>query len=215
MQQTTLQDRTAPGLKKNLGIAGAVAGLTLLASAAQAAPLNLVLAPVPDIRAANVIVAYDSFTDTLTASGSPIEYRDGVPPEPEQFLPSSFALTATINGSGVASAANFNVFGTVGGVSTLLLSGNPSTAFGFNSNGVLEFLFTVNGGSLASAYGGVGSQAAMIMSRSGFTGDWNQDFDSQLSDVDIGKQVPAPATLPLLVAGLGVLFGLRRRETQA
>jgi len=196
----------------------------LVPSLAQAAPLNLTLNDVPDIVSQFIDVTYDSGLQALTASGFALELDDdgSVPAEP--IAGGIFYLTATIDNAGnlVGGTGTITIGGTVASLgfnSGTLLTGTL-TAFGFPNAGSdpFEFLFDVTGGDAAALYGGGSVPGGVILSGTGFGGDFTSDFDNLnigpgtgIAVANVGT-VPIPAALWLFGSGLLGLTGLARRR---
>ncbi len=196
---------------------GLIAAGLLLGSAAQAAPLNLVLADSPDIFSSGINVDYTVSSGVLTATGTASTFEDdGVGPAIGVDT-GSFDLFASIDNSGVLSAGTLSIGGTIatlGYVSGTLLTGTL-TNLGYptsGSGGPLEFLFNVTGGDLASAYGASGG---IILSQSGFNGGFAVDFNNAAFSglADTGTVVPVPAAVWLFGSGLLGLIGFARRRS--
>lgn len=196
--------------------------IVLVPSLAQAAPLNLTLNDVPDIVSQFIDVTYDASLQTLTASGFALELDDdgSVPAEP--IAGGTFDLTATIDNAGNLVGGTIAIGGTVGSLgfnSGTLLTG-ALTAFGFPNVGSdpFEFLFDVTGGDAAALYGGGSVPAGVILSGTGFGGDFASDFDNLSTGPGTGiavanvGTVPIPAALWLFGSGLLGLIGLARRR---
>ena len=196
--------------------------IVLVPSLAQAAPLNLTLNDVPDIVSQFIDVTYDASLQTLSASGFALELDDdgSVPPEP--IAGGTFDLTATIDNAGNLVNGTIAIGGTVASLgfnSGTLLTGTL-TAFGFPSVGgdPFEFLFDVTGGDAAALYGAGSVPAGVILSGTGFGGDFGSDFDNLSTSPGTGiavanvGTVPIPAALWLFASGLLGLIGLARRR---
>ena len=196
--------------------------IVLVPSLAQAAPLNLTLNDVPDIVAQFIDGTYNSASDAFVASGFALEIDDdgSVPAEP--IASGTFDLTATIDNAGNLVGGTIAIGGTVASLgfnSGTLLTGTL-TAFGFPNVGSdpFEFLFDVTGGDAAALYGGGSVPAGVILSGTGFGGDFNSDFDNLSTGPGTGiavanvGSVPIPAALWLFVSGLLGLTGMARRR---
>ncbi len=190
--------------------------LILAVGAARAVPLNLTLEDFPEITTSSIIVDYDEKKLRLRARGTPEELNnDG---SMKTITDGDYNITATIDVLGNATDGSLTIQGTIaalGYASGTLLTGNL-TAFGFPDAGgdPLEFLFDVTGGDAASLFGPV---VGIKLSDSGFTGS----FVSNFKNTGKGKNTlaphvatPEPASLLLMVTGLGALFGfgLRKRS---
>lgn len=193
----------------------------LAARSAQAAPLGLTLIDKPDIVSAFIDVTYDATSDTLTASGFALAID--VPP-PTPIVGGTFDLLATIDDTGALISGSLTVGGAVLGGGPMLLTG-VLNSFGFPSGpgDPFEFLFNVTGGDLAGLFGGIGSLNGVILSGTGFPGDFTGDFDNLIAGIpgtgtgmaDIAP-VPEPATITLFLLGAITLLagGHWRRRKQ-
>lgn len=182
----------------------------------QAAPLGLTLFDTPDIVSSFIDVVYDAGTDSLTAAGFALQLDDG---SPNPIAGGLFTLNAAVDDSGNLSGGSLTISGTIAGLgfnSGTLLTGTLS-AFGFPGAGgdPLEFLFTVTGGDAAALYGSAGG---IILSQSGFTGDWANDFDNLISGIPGTGQgladtaaIPLPGAVWLMLTALFSLGAVRRR----
>ena len=164
--------------------------IVLVPSLAQAAPLNLTLNDVPDIVSQFIDVTYNATLDELTASGFALELDDdgSVPAEP--ITDGTFDLSATIGDAGNLVGGTIAIGGTVASLgfnSGTLLTGTL-TAFGFPDAGSnpFEFLFDVTGGDAAALYGGGSVPAGVILSGTGFDGDFGSNFDNLSSGTGTG-----------------------------
>lgn len=142
----------------------------------------------------------------------------------------ALSINIQVNASGVArSGAALHDFVLLGNVSDgttnytgTLLTGSLAD-FGFLDTGtfldVFDFLFDVNGGSMAGLFGTGQIGVLMIAERSTFTGGFTQNFASARIKGTIGLvpggsfgQVPEPATLWLAGLALGAIGVMRRRR---
>ncbi len=202
---------------------GLIAAGLLLGSAAQAAPLNLTLNDFPDIVSGFIDVTYNAGTGSFSASGFALTLDDDGVGAAEDITGGTFDLSATIDAAGSLSGGMLSIGGTVASLgfnSGTLLTGNL-TAFGFPNAGgdPLEFLFDVTSGEAASLYGSV--PGGIILSATGFTGNFNADFDNLIGGItgtgsgvaDVAP-VPLPAAVWLFGAGLLGLVGLGRNRAR-
>ncbi|MFC1773566.1 hypothetical protein ACFL3A_09470 [Pseudomonadota bacterium] len=194
--------------------------IVLVPSLAQAAPLNLTLNDVPDILAQFIDVTYNAASDAFVASGFALEIDDDGSVPPEEILNGTFDLSATIDATGTLIGGSLTIGGTVptlGFTSGTLFTGTL-TAFGFPNVGSdpFEFLLDVTGGDAASLYGS--GPAGVILSGTGFGGDFVSDFSNLSTGPGTGiavanvGTVPIPAALWLFGSGLLGLIGLARRR---
>lgn len=189
-------------------------GLALPAATAQAISLNLALG-LPDIMSSFITVNYTAASDLLAADGFATELTDAG--GTTSIMSGTFSLMATIDDSGTASSGSLTISGDVGSGVQTLLSSSTLSQFGFPTGGgdPLEFVFTNLDGSLAAQFG---SRAGVVLSSSGFpmpppAPPFSADFSSNIAVSDVGTlQVPAPATLPLLMIGLLGLFAVHNRK---
>jgi hypothetical protein len=187
----------------------------------QATPLNLTLAPFPDISSGFITLTYDAGSGAFNATGFAFTLEhDGVPGA--EFINSgTFTINALISNAGVLSPGGTLVIGgdvpTLGFPGPTLLSGNL-TALGFPDSGgdPLEFLFTVTGGDAAGLYGGIGAVAGIILTQTNFPSTaFTESFTREFAVADVAPlAIPEPTSIGLGIAcGLGLLFA-RRRQLQ-
>lgn len=190
-----------------------MAAIALLGYTAQVhADLITVPTSTPDILVEEVFVSYNATADTLNVIGVPTRYDlDGIaPPDYNLSSSSSLSLFANIDSTGAASSGSFKVEGSIPALSITpqtLLHGTLSD-FGFSPAGnIIQFIFNIDGGALASAFG---SQAFVnINTFGGFNGSWTGGFaNTGFGNADIQKVVPAPGSALLaLIGGLTVIGG--------
>jgi hypothetical protein len=183
----------------------------LLSCSTEAALLGVTLEPYPDIFSGFINVGYDAGTDALTANGFALAITTG-PSTSQSITAGSFALTATVNDSGVASAGSLTIGGSFGSNSSPLLTATLLD-MGWHASGLLDFYFSVTGGSLANSlwFGNPGSVIGVILSlgSNNFSGDWTVNFNNTgLGVADTG--IPAPGAALLLLAPF--CHGRRRRS---
>jgi len=190
--------------------------LVLTVATVRAIPLDLTLSDSPQIATFSIDVDYKKNKDSFTVDGTPLEFDDDGIGAPEIISNGTYSITATIDELGNASGGALVIDGTIASLgfnSGTLLTGNL-TAFGFPDAGgdPLEFLFDVTGGDAASLFGPV---VGIKLSDSGFTGSFASNFKNTGNGKNtLGPPVatPEPASLLLMVTGLGALFGLRKRS---
>jgi len=150
-----------------------------IVSAAQAAPLNLVLRSNPDITSGLIQVNFNNATRVLTATGAALTLDlDGLAPPDHGITNGIFTLNATLSTTGVISAATLTITGSIAalaGATSPLLTANL-TAFGFSSaplTQIFEFTGPVTGGSQASRYGA--STGVILNLGGGFSGNFTSN----------------------------------------
>jgi hypothetical protein len=176
-----LQTGKAEGLAGRLGRAVAIAMLFValggVGKAAQASPLDLTIQAAPDMMSDFIDVTYDAAGQTLTARGFAVQVRNGAA-EPAPILNGAFEITANIASSGKVTSGTLTITGEVpsmGITQGTLLTGNiRELGFG-ETGGPMEFQFDTNGGSLAFNFGPL---LNVILSQSGFAGNFDRDFSS-------------------------------------
>ena len=99
---------------------GFLAGIAILASTAQADLLNL-WPQNPDITSSFITVSYNSGTDQFNANGTATQLVDELN-NVYNITGGSFALNATIDGTGAASAGSLSIGGNVNGDGPSLLT---------------------------------------------------------------------------------------------
>lgn len=189
--------------------------LVLTVATVRAIPLDLTLSDSPQIATFSIDVDYKKNKDSFTVDGTPLEFDDDGIGAPEIISNGTYSITATIDELGNASGGALVIDGTIASLgfnSGTLLTGNL-TAFGFPDAGgdPLEFLFDVTGGDAASLFGPV---VGIKLSDSGFTGSFASNFKNNGNGRNVLSYpvvTPEPGSIFLMLTGLGVLFGLRKR----
>lgn len=181
------------------------------APAASAALIGLDLLDSPDIASTFITTTYDG-AGGLSASGFALEYDDDGTLPADLITGGTFDLEATLTPAGVATGGSLTIGGTVDVFGPSLLTGDLLD-FGFLDAGgmILEFVFSVSGGDLAGAYGGLGAEFGVILDvrDGGYSGDWTQSFTTIAGVADTAP-VPAPAAAALLA--LAAVSRRRRRD---
>jgi len=149
----------------------------------------------PDLAGSPMDVTYNAGTGAFVASGWLSDYNIPGPIDVGASVIGSYTLSATINNTGNLTGGTLTIDGAVGDGDTdvtlltgILTTGAAGTAFGFGYPGYIvgenddlfQFLFTVNGGSLASAFGGNGAAGGVVLDAwfgdtsgdKAFTGSW-------------------------------------------
>jgi hypothetical protein len=165
-------------LGKRVAPAAGVFFMALVAAAniAHAAPLGLTLQGSPDISSDFIDLNYNAEDKTLTAYGFAEEIRSASAAA-ATIRNGTFEIIATISNSGEVKEGTITITGAVPalGLDGTLLSGNIR-AVGYESkDGPLELQFDTSGGALAYD---VGPLVNVILSHSGFAGDFAHDFSS-------------------------------------
>lgn len=210
----------------NTLLKAAVLGMSVLAiqSVSQAAPLNLGKTE-PDIWAYFVGMYYTATTDTfIVVGGAPTLQL--APLNTVSITSGLYNLSATVDGTGYASAGTLTVTGTIASLGynsgTLLTGTLVPGQFGYGNAGsvIFEFVFNVTGGDAQDIWG---SQAGVIvdaLSYSGgtaFPGHFNGNFGNVSVSGNYGSgaadtfSIPEPASVALLgMTGLTILSRRRR-----
>lgn len=183
------------GIGKALGVAGAkarafAAVMVLLAAAAatnpaQAAPLDLTLQPTPDIMSDFIDVAYDTTKQSFTARGFAEEISTGNG-DPVIIENGVFEISATITNGGEVVAGTLTVSGAVPSLGIgkgTLVSGKMRSVGTGEDGGPMELQFDTDGGGLAFDFGPV---INVILSQSGFGGDFTRNFNSPIAVAGTG-----------------------------
>ncbi|HWD91568.1 MAG TPA: hypothetical protein VG938_04380 [Verrucomicrobiae bacterium] len=155
----------------------------------------------PDLTASFITVDYTASDKTLVASGYSDTYYPtwGDGSAGTQLGAGTWKLTATLGANNGIVGGHLDVYNTYNvdfpsGSPDLLLSANlvagpAGQVFGFSGTGAanhdeFDFLFQVQGGSLAGDYlawgniGGIILNADFASGGTPFTGDWSQDFNN-------------------------------------
>lgn len=169
----------------------ALAGAVMFAAMPVAAtPLELTKS-YPDITSQDVYAVADGFVGSASLFSDAEDSSSNI-------TGGSFNLDSFIGGDFTISGS-FSYGGT--DYSGALLTGKV-TAAGDDGYGLYEYLFTVDGGTAASLFGGIGVTGGTII-----------DTWSQVADTFPAAPVPEPATLSLMLIGGSALVALRRRRS--
>lgn len=165
--------------------AGASLLVATASSPAAATALDLTLQGSPDMMCDFIEVRYDAATGTLTATGFAEDFATGVL-ERNPILNGTFEITANLASSGELKSGVLTVNGEVPSLGIpqgVLLTGKLND-LGGEKDGPLELKFDTSGGALGFNFGPL---VNVIVSQSGFPGDFAQSFTSN----------------PIAVAGIG------------
>lgn len=194
---------------------GFLAGVAILASTAQADLLNL-WPQNPDITSSFITVTYNSGTDQFNANGTATQLVDELN-NVYNITGGSFALNATIDSTGTASAGSLTIGGNVNGDGPSLLTGSL-VDFGYDTGGspIFEFIFKVTGGDLATAFGGINKLVGVILD-GGLLPSYNGTFTNGfVATAALGNAdtfiVPAPSSVTLAFFGVLAISGLAHRR---
>jgi hypothetical protein len=220
--------------------------VVLCAASPARADLITLMQDVPDIFACNSTIRamYNATSGTtlITVKGMAVSYDLHNLATPDYAITSAFGdycITATVNSSGqLQPGGTILIKGMIDSptlhvwdidpvthqrIKTTLLKGDL-TDFGYDPSGgeSFQFLFTVTGGALRDAYGGVGSKAGVLYESglNSFTGSFNKKWGNAGQDGTADnfptemRPVPLPAVLP---AGMVLLLaiGSHRKLRQA
>lgn len=181
-------------------------------------PIGLVLEPSPDMSVFSTLVEYDSSLDLLSIASTDLSgvvlFDDSGSSPVVGFNPifdPTVNISVAVDDLGIATGARLSITGSFidGGRPETLLTGDGIIDFGSSgASGVLEIVMGTTGGSLAGLYG---DQIGIIAGTDGtFGGTFDRDFRTTAGLADIGRPIPAPASLGVL--GLGLLAAQRRRR---
>ena len=200
-----------------------VIGLCFLINTANAALINPKLGLPRILSNTTGIYTYTGFDGFLSFTGTPLSItEDGVnqidigPSNGDQFFRANLYLDSSGGFVGGVIGADLAIVGAIdGGASGTLLTGEI-TNFGFldaGSAALFDFTFTVTGGLLADAFGGIGAEGgnSIWATVSSFSGNWEVNHSG--SDVTHKTAaVPIPGTVLLFGGGLVGLLAIRRRR---
>ena len=197
--------------------------LTAIQTASAVPILEVQLQNVPDVLVQAMLVDYDSAGSLLMANGTAVQFDDdGVGPA-EPILNGGFSLTSTIDDLGFTSGS-LTISGTIPTLGfnsgtlltgTLTDGGTPPPA---GSTDQLHFTFDPTGGDLFPAYSVGTGVGGIIMSSTGFPGDFSMNFDNAIApglgsgSADIGVVVPEPASAAFCLLFLTPAFMVVRRR---
>lgn len=173
----------------------------------------------PDFSSGFVTGSYDSVTGAFVAGGWVQDLTLGSASETADAA-GAFSVQANITSGGALIDGTISLSGdftSTFGFSGVLLTGTlTGVDFGGSSGDPIEFLFTVTGGSAATAFGGVGGQGGVILALPGFGGFGSSFMSGQLDFGTADTFALAMTTVPLPSAAASGLFGLalaaRRRR---
>jgi hypothetical protein len=180
-------------------------------SAAEANPLDVYLEPYPVLLAGMLNASYIASTGSLVINGKTKTLDTGS--GQTAYSNNPFQVTATIIG-GTALSAQLTI-----GTGGTLLSSSSLLQFGFDpvAGGAIEFLFALPTGSLVSDGTFPNKPVDVLFRGLTFPGTWTSSWSSTnfaaMAEIksDPPAPVPEPSTALLLISGLGMAIGTRRR----
>ena len=204
-------------------MAGAAVLCVFLGSPALATPIDgFGIGEGALLDADSLLVAYDEESDSLfiTDFGSNATLTD----EEGQILSidgTGLFLVLSIDGTGLFQGGSLQITGEIdelGFDSGVLLTGE-ATDFGFfdagetrggEVNDEFQLVFTITGGDAENVWDG---QLAVRITNTGFFGTFGEDFVNNGDGITIaGQAIPLPGALWLMLGGLAVVAGGRRRR---
>lgn len=169
--------KSAKRLVKKVAVTVALLLCAVCTDTVQGAPLDLTLQPSPNMFADIVNVHYDSTMQKFTASGF-VENIDNGTATPIAIVNGKLEISASLASDGTFRDGSLTISGeipTLGISQGKLLAGDLSS-FGFGvEDGILEFKFATNDGSLYFQYGPV---TKVILGQSGFSGTFARNFNN-------------------------------------
>ena len=162
--------------------------LLLASDRLNAEPLNLNLNNQSDIVSGFVDVEYEE-DDAVIAEGFALELdHDGDASTPGiPIVGGLIYLEAVIDADGDLYDGVFTITGEIPALNLgpgILLKAEL-IEFGFRPNGgdPFEFIYEVTGGDAADIYGSIGGRGGVILSRTGFTGSFEENFDNKINEL--------------------------------
>ena len=194
---------------------GAALLLLTLSSTTEANPLDVVLDPYPVILAGFLNASYTVSTGSLVINGKTKTIDQGTG---QTSFSNPFQVRATINSAGIASSGQLTI-----GTGGTLMSSMSLLQFGYDplSGGALEFLFGSPSGSLVVDSTFPDKPVDVIFRGltfpGSFTADWTSTNFAAMAEIksDPPKATPEPATLLLMLTGVGGAVARRYRRRPA
>ena len=199
-------------------LAGVAVSATVALSAvsAQALPFLTGQLNTPDFVVNGVSASYAGSSLNANSLPVPIVYEQ-TPGNFINFTQGTISIQAAIQPDGTVGSGTLEIDETNGPTFVDRLLEGTLKAVGASGT-TLQLLWEVTGGTYASDFGGVGGEAMTLLAGTGYTGgatinNFNTFFSATTDTTGVEAQVPVPAALPLMVAGIGALaFATRRKR---